>query len=136
MELRSLYNYDRDAVSEQVAIRCTSEDRTQQQHKEECDINTLVRRFGLGIVTVPGLSIPKYGDFSHISNYHEALNQIAAAREAFEALPADMRDRFTNDPGRFVDFASDPANVPELVKLGFIEPMPPEPSPTVPGASA
>lgn len=118
--LRTPYNYDASAVSRSTGLDCSqSKDRTQQNFKEECDINTLVQRFGIGYQMPEGLVAPQYGDFSHISDYHQALNQIAAARETFEQLPAHVRDRFQNDPGRFVDFSIDPANAKELVKLGL-----------------
>jgi hypothetical protein len=38
------------------------------------------------------------------------------------ALPADIRFRFLNDPGRFVDFCSDPANRDEMSKMGLLRP--------------
>ena len=37
----------------------------------------------------------------------------------FLDLPAKVRDRFKNDPGQFLEFATDPSNVDELVKMGL-----------------
>lgn len=135
MKMRTIYSIDRNLNTRDTGLSCVSVDRTQQHFKQECDINTLVERFGIGYSMPQGLRMPQYGDFSHISNFHEALNQIAAARETFDALPAYLRDRFHNDPGRFVDFAIDPKNVPELEKLGLIKSpeMPPRATETAQG---
>jgi len=120
--VRSYYNYDRDQATRETGLDCSDAvDRAEQHHKEECDINTLIQRFGLGHVLPESLRLPQYGDFLHISNYHEALNQIAVARENFESLPANLRDRFSNDPGRFIDFALSPDNRAELESLGLVK---------------
>lgn len=50
---RTPYNYDKDDVSRETALNTwidpeTGEEltsQTQQHHKEECDINEIVRRF-------------------------------------------------------------------------------------------
>lgn len=136
--IRTPYNYDREAVTRATGLDCSnSKDRTQQNFKEECDINTLVERFGIGYKMPEGLVAPQYGDFSNIGSFHEALNQIAAARETFEALPANVRDRFQNDPGRFVDFAIDSKNAKELVDMGLAikRPEAPEEKPATPLAT-
>lgn len=132
---RRYYEYDTQAASRESGLACeASLDRTRQEFKEECDINTLIRRFGLGYEMPQGLRVPQYGDFSHISNYHEALNQIAAAGETFDLLPAHVRDRFQNDPGRFVDFCLDSKNRDELVSLG-LAPKAQEPSAAIQATS-
>ena len=46
------------------------------------------------------------------------MNVIRAA-EAFAAMPADVRDRFQNDPGRFLEFANDASNYDEALKMGL-----------------
>ena len=45
--LRTPYNYDVDEVSAETGLACFDESLTQQQFKEESDINEIVRRFGL-----------------------------------------------------------------------------------------
>ena len=47
------------------------------------------------------------------------MNVIRAAEEAFNAMPADVRDRFQNDPGRFLEFANDASNYDEALKMGL-----------------
>lgn len=125
MFIRSPYNYDVDAVSEETGLCCAdAEDMAQQQFKDECDINEITRRFGLGAVLPEGHRLPQYGDFTGIESFHDACNAIAEAHESFDSLPATLRDRFKNDPGVFVDFVLDDKNRDEAVKLGLIQAKP------------
>jgi len=116
--VRSAYNYDRDVESELAGLSCGDPSRTQQQFSEECDINTIVRRFGVTGQVPTTLRAPLQGDF-HVMDYHGAMNALVAASESFEKLPADVRYRFRNDPGLFVEFCSDEANRDEATKLGL-----------------
>ena len=47
------------------------------------------------------------------------MNVIRAAEEAFAAMPAEVRDRFQKDPGRFLEFANDASNYDEALKMGL-----------------
>lgn len=123
--MRSAYNYDRELVSHETAISCPpEEDRTQQQFKEEADINTIVARVKRG--DVPPFFPGTYGDFSNVPNFHAAMNQVLAARESFMRLPARIRRRFDNSPAELVDFLSDPANLQEAIELKIVEKPKPE----------
>lgn len=117
--LRTEHNYDRDLASQASALECKDVSRAQQHCKEECDINTIVRRFGVTGMLPTAARLPTYGDFDGVSDYHSALEALRSADEAFYDLPADVRSRFKNDPGAFVDFCSDPANLPELRSMGL-----------------
>jgi len=93
--------------------------RTKQSFKEECDINTIVRKFGVtGLVPVPS-KLPTYGDFTGVIDYQTALNAVKAADDVFEALPSALRKRFDNDPQKFVEFCENPDNLKELQDLGL-----------------
>lgn len=118
--IRSAYNYDMDEASDASGLLCEEESLAQQSFKEECDINTIVRRFGITGELPVGVRMPTYDDFTGVNDYHSALNAIVAACESFETLPAEVRERFGNDPGKFVDFCSDSENRAEAVKLGMI----------------
>ena len=45
--VRSPYNYDMSAVSDETGLCCEDESLAIQSAKEDADINTIVRRFGL-----------------------------------------------------------------------------------------
>lgn len=110
--------------------------RTKQEFRDQCDINNIIKSFTLT------------GQISHISakaaqgvfmdlpddvDFQNAMNVVAKAGEAFDALPAKIRDRFHNNPAEFLAFVEDPANADELVKLG-IRQAPPRPA-TGPGGA-
>lgn len=115
------FNYDQDLVSLETGLDCSAaEDLTQQQFKDECDINTIVRRFNIGGELPQGVRMPSFGDFTGVSNYHEAANAIAEAHEAFDAMPAEVRERFGNDPGAFVAFCEDASNLEEARRMGLV----------------
>ena len=120
MFIRNPYNYDTNLASEESALYCEDPSRTKQSFKEECDINTILKRFNItGQVPVGPLQ-PQYGDFSGVIDYQTALNAVIAAQDSFNALPATLRNRFANDPAAFVDFCSDESNREEMIRLGLV----------------
>lgn len=119
MFFRTPYNYDTDEVSRETSLVCEDESLAVQSERDDCDINTIVRRFGLTGSLPVGVRRPEYGDFVGVSDYREALEALEAADASFYAMPAEVRARFENDPARFVDFCSDVSNVDEMIKMGL-----------------
>lgn len=104
--IRLLRAYDARAVSRRTAICCKDEPSiTQQQFRDEVDVNTIVKRFGMGQVPPPSAA-GVYGDFTGITDYASAVEKIEAARAGFMALPPEVRERFGNDPARFLSEGS------------------------------
>lgn len=96
------YNHDRDAESSRTATYCQEPTLAQQHSKEEADINTIVRNFGI-TGHLPQVQLPPtYEEFSEVFDFQSAMNQVLAARQSFDAMPAEVRDAFHNDPARFV----------------------------------
>lgn len=104
---------------------------TKQEFVQECDINNIIKSFS------------KTGQIAHISSkaaqgayvdlpdpldYQDALHIAAAAEASFATLPSKVRDRFANDPSRFLEFMSNPDNEAEARTLGLLNPVPPSPS--------
>lgn len=124
---RSGFNYDRDQVSHATGLACRPEESmTQQQFKEEVDINTIVARFGLTGELPENLRMPVSGDFTKVGDFQSAMQMVREAEEAFMELPGHVRARFHNDPQRLIEFIEDDANRDEAQKLGLVVP------PTVP----
>lgn len=72
---------------------------TQQQFKDECDINRIVQNAMRGIPPrFMARGTPQYGDFSRVSTLTEAYQVIEQAEEAFMDLPAQLRLELGNDP--------------------------------------
>jgi phage internal scaffolding protein len=120
MFIRTPYNYDTNLASEESALYCEDPSRTKQSFKEECDINTILKRFNITGQLPVGPLQPQYGDFSGVFDYQTALNAVIAAQDSFNALPATLRNRFANDPAAFVDFCSDESNREEMIRLGLV----------------
>jgi phage internal scaffolding protein len=116
---RTPYNYDTDEVSRETGFVCEDESLAVQSERDECDINTIVERFGLTGSLPQNVRAPMYGDFVGVSDYQSALAAVMSADEAFAEMPADVRERFKNDPAMFVDFCNDPANLDEARSLGL-----------------
>lgn len=132
MFLRSAYNYDREAASDETGVDCSrvvdvetgefveTPSMTKQSFAEECDINTIVKRFGLTGQLPQNVRMPTFGDFAYVPDFHSAMNAIREANESFMEMPADVRARFGNDAGAFVAFCSDDRNRDEAVRLGLV----------------
>ena len=120
--LRTPYNYDTDAASNESGLHCEDASLAQQHFKDECDINNILRQFNItGLLPEAPLS-PRYGDFTGIGDYHTALNQVIAAEDEFMSLPAAIRARFQNDPALLIDFLDNEENRQEAEKLGLVNP--------------
>lgn len=120
--LRTPYNYDRNEASDDSGLSCPEETRTQQNFKEECDINTLVRRFKITGLMPQNVRPPQYQDFDGVTDYHTAMNAVRQAAESFAQMPANVRKRFDNDAGNFTTFCMNPENKEEMKKLGLLIP--------------
>jgi phage internal scaffolding protein len=131
--IRTQYNYDHNAASNASGLSCQEPTRAQQHHKEECDINEILRRFGKTGAMFVNASEALYPDFTDAVDYHTALNQIIASEREFDLLPSNIRKRFDNDPAKLVYFMQDKKNHAEAVELGLI--TAPKSEPTAPISS-
>lgn len=106
------------------AIVCPPEDdRTHQAMKNECDINTIMSRYEkTGIIEHVSRYGQHYGDFADVPDFHTAMTIVTNAQQMFDSLPSGLRARFGNDPGSFVDFVLNDENLPEMEKLGLVNP--------------
>lgn len=120
--IRTQFNYNMNDASIASGLRCTDDTRTQQQFVDECDINTIVERFGLTGELPNNLKVPMVGDFTEVYDYQTSLELLREADSAFMAMPAAIRERFNHDPGAFVDFVSDPANAKQCKEWGLARP--------------
>lgn len=110
----------------------TPESRTKQSHKDECDINNIIKSFKVtGMVQHVRQNAAQgaYADLPDPMDFQEALNLVAQAELAFDSLPSKVRDRFGNNAQAFLAFTSDPANAKEMAELGLINPEPVKPPP-------
>lgn len=123
--LRTPHNYDADLVSFETGLACDDPSLAIQSAKDEADINTIVRRFGLTGELPSDVAMPRSGDFAGVPDFHGAMNLVRQAQEEFLRVPAEIRARFGNDPGAFIAFCEDPANLEEARRLGLAKPVAP-----------
>lgn len=105
--------------------------RVMVDFKEECDINTIVKRYadtGMWSNSLkPATAKPMFGDFTSVPDFVQAQNIIVAAKNQFDALPAEVRKRFNNDPAQLLEFVSSEKNLDEAIRLGICNPRPETP---------
>lgn len=116
-----------------VSTKNSEKSLTQQQFKDECDINNIMRKYSdTGQFTHLTQKTGMYADFSNIQDYQTMLDTVRYADEAFNTLPAQIRARFRNNPGDLLEFLQDPKNEPEAIALGLAIAKPQIPTPSVP----
>lgn len=127
--IRSSYNYDMDAASNESALTCGDPSLAIQSAEEESNINTIVRRFGLTGELPNDVKMPQSGDFTNLPDFHTAINIVRKAQQEFLRVPAELRARFGNDPQAFMAFVEDESNRPEALRLGLLKPIQAAPEP-------
>lgn len=114
----------RSAYGVRVSVPFVSDgpSMTKQSFKDECDINVIMRRYErTGVLPTPVGVAPQYADCSAV-DFQEAMLQVADAKSLFNQLPARVRERFSNDPARMLEFCEDARNAEEARKLGLLKP--------------
>lgn len=121
--IRSNYDY-----SLRVDTHIPGESMTDQDAKDECDINLILEKFAkTGLLEHVKDREPRYGDFSNVPFYKEAIDQVHKAEAAFMELPAKTRLRFDNDAMKFMEFVNNPKdNIDEMIELGLAVRRPPD----------
>jgi phage internal scaffolding protein len=94
---------------------------TKQSEADSCDINKIMGQYEkTGLIPHVNRYQGHYSDLGDAKSYHESMNSVIEAQDAFDSLPASIRTRFGNDPALFLDFVSDPDNRPEMEKMGLL----------------
>lgn len=118
-KFKTIYNYVQND-----GVKFNEPSMTQQQFKDECDINKIMERYlKTGVLSDPldQRGTPKYGEYAEIGDYMDHMNKVVEANEMFEALPASIRKRFNNNPADLVEFVMDANNRAEAELLGLVE---------------
>jgi len=96
---------------------------TKQSDLKDTDINVLFKKLErTGQLPDVIAKNGSYGDFSNVPDYQEAVNIVNHANEQFSLLDVTIRNRFENDPVKFLGFVSDPNNIDEIEKMGLLKP--------------
>lgn len=105
---------------------------TVQADRDDADINKIIARFEKGGTTARiNAREPFYGDVSEFHGLAEAMMKVQEANELFMTYDAQLREKFENNPVKFIEFFEDEKNTDEAIKLGLALPKP-EPDATQP----
>lgn len=63
----------------------------------------------------------KYGEFTAY-DLREAIEKVDSATELFMEVPSEIRGKFENDAGAFIDYATNPMNIDQLRDWGLANP--------------
>lgn len=143
MSLAFKKHQDKTGVADDEARRFVETDfsksksLTVQSPTEEVDINKIVARALKG-QSVPIMNgQPFYGDVSEFGDLQQSLIKVQEAEDLFMQYPADVREKFENDPVKMIEFLSNEKNRDEAEKLGLVNKRPaPEPTQTPPPVPA
>lgn len=116
-KFRTRFNVDDFNVT---GLVCETPSMTQQQFKEECDVNSIMDKYRI-TGTVPTRLNAQYGDFSEVSDYLSAQNTILSAQEQFDSLPSNIRKEFDNSPAKMLEFIHNPNNRERAIEIGLID---------------
>lgn len=96
---------------------------TSQSFREDADINNIIKRFTKSGQLPPmrGDGQPFYGDVSEFSGLADALIKVQEAQDLFMQFPANVRERFENDPVQLIEFLGDEKNRSEAEALGLVQ---------------
>lgn len=104
-----------------IALKCPEATLTQQQYKDDQDINNIMKKYRLTGIANLMKQDPMFDDVSNF-DYQEAMYKIAEANSNFEQLDVKIKDKFNNDPAKLIEFLNDSKNKEEAIKLGLVKP--------------
>ena len=118
-------NKFRSAYGEKLkVVLTTGEGLTEQCHKDECDINKIIAKYDrTGVLNHVNEFEAQYGDLTGI-DYQTMLNTVSEANSMFEGLPSQIRNKFENDPSKFLSFVDDENNYDAMVEMGIAKAKP------------
>lgn len=107
-----------------------------QADRDEVDINKIMARVEKGGQLPLFNGEPFYGDVSELGGLQEAIIKTQEANDLFMSYPANVREKFNNNPVEMITFLEDPKNLNEAVDLGLVVKRPvaaaDTPTPAVP----
>lgn len=131
MEIRSAYS-----KKKRVQTVNNEPSRTKQSLADSADVNKIIKKYdSTGILQKATEFEGTYGDFNG-EDFQHAMNIVADANSLFEQVPSAIRAKFKNDPGLFIDYATNAENIDQLETWGLANKVPitPETPPITPPA--
>jgi len=99
----------------------TGETMTRESFRDECNINSIMAKAQRGINVPINSKSPLFQDVSDIGTFQSMHLRMQEIKDEFlHNVPAEIRLRHGNDPGRFADWLQKPENKDEAIRLGLI----------------
>ena len=118
----SFIRYDKDGqrIRNKVVIDTSGDEiRVEQAHKDEVEINNIVKRHGVELINhVASLQNWTYDDVTG-NDFQESMNALIKAKDTFSMIPSEIRKQFDNNPAKFMDFVHNPENSQALQDMGL-----------------
>lgn len=109
-------------------IRFTMPSMTEQYHRDEVDINTIIAKYQrTGVLGTPTqVRETFFGDFTNVDTKFEAALALKDAEHRFMDLPSNVRAAFDHDALKFMKALNDDSQISKLVSLGIYKAPAPE----------
>jgi len=102
--------------------------RVEQSHKDEVNINNIVKRHGMDLIAKTAALQQFTYDDNPNNDFQETMNMILKAEKSFSSVPSEIRKQFDNDPAKFMDFIHNGDNQQQLIDWGLAKaPETPQP---------
>jgi len=102
--------------------------RVEQSHKDEVNINNIVKRHGMDLIAKTAALQQFKFDNNPNNDFQETMNMMLKAKESFSSIPSEIRKQFDHDPAKFMDFIHNEQNQQQLIDWGLAKaPETPQP---------
>ena len=96
--------------------------RVEQHHSDDTLVQNILRKYdSTGVFYHVNKARASYQDNTPFNEYADMYNKIKAADANFMELPSEIRAKFNNDTGAFLEFVNDDANIDEMYDIGLIQ---------------
>lgn len=103
-------------------LDCSKEpSKTIQSDANAADINKIIARLArTDSLALLGEQEQVFADVSELGGLQESYMKVQKAEELFMKFPAEIRERFENDPVKIIEFLGDEKNRKEAEDIGMI----------------
>jgi len=115
-------SFDKTKTRRPIITKNTTPTRTKQALADELDVNKIVHKYqATGILQKANNFEAVYGEFTS-TDLQDSIEKVEKAQQMFMEIPSQVRSQFNNDAGAFIDYATNPQNIRQLVKWGLATP--------------
>lgn len=126
MKFRSAYEkIETKSLRRPIKTKNNRPTLTKQSLAKDLDVNNIIKKYrDTGVLQQMNEFEGIYGDFNE-HDLRSAIEMVEGANEMFMEVPSEIRARFDNDAGKFIDYATKPSNIDQMREWGLAKPAPP-----------